>query len=238
MPTVLTQTEYELLSDDPEIAVAEAIEIVLERVSERAALDPEDSELEYYRAWDEAASVLLGIIDQLRLNYKLGFDLENDQNLHKDIWIDKIKRSLLRYHAKVSLRRARNRSSGLMKTLDFSAFEIDNNFRNEIRKYTNKIRGILNQAEIGSNLRQLLINRLNAFEGDLDREKTRWESFFSFWRELTKAAGDGAENLEPAVKLAQRVGGALEKAAEQSEIEHRQQKALPPPSPDDDEIPF
>ena len=110
---------------------------------------------------------------------------------------------------------------------------VDQPFRDEIRGLTRKIRGIINQVEIDDNVRHLLIKRLNAFENDLDRTRTRADSFFRFFLDLTKTVGDGADNLKPAIERAEKVSGKIAGAVEAEETKQIEFKPT-----DDNECPF
>lgn len=112
--------------------------------------------------------------------------------------------------------------------------EIDADFRDQVRILTRKIRKILNQVELDENVRHLLIQRLNNFENDLDRTRTRIDSFCRFLLDLTKTTGDGAENLKPAVELAQKVTGMMAGAVDDKDTKLIDFKSADP----GDEIPF
>ena len=84
---------------------------------------------------------------------------------------------------------------------------------------------------------------------EVDKSKTRFDAFLARWLDLTNAAAEGAENLEPAVKLLDRVMRILGRAKADHDAGKlpapEETKKLPGPKTEqspgsdlDDEIPF
>ena len=232
---MLQAADYESFSEDPELALAEAIELLLERgrvQSSYSGLNDEEGYSYYLSVWEEAAAILSGICEELDMAHAIDCEIHGARSE----WVDGFLRSLRRYHSKISMRK---RISKFNKhSLDFSAVELDQDHRDKIRDHTRKIRGIISQIDIGPDLRQSLLNKLNVFEAELDRERTRWESLFSLFRSMTKAVGDGAENLEPAVKQTERIIGAMHGQQENQIEKESENKSLPAPDDLDEDIPF
>jgi hypothetical protein len=86
-------------------------------------------------------------------------------------------------------------------------------YKEEVRGHTSKIRKIINAVEITTALREKLFDRLNEFEKHLDKDRTGWNSFLAAFGDTCEAVGDGAEKLEPAVKIFERIMGIMRKAS-------------------------
>lgn len=105
---------------------------------------------------------------------------------------------------------------------------LDDEWRTKISSYVAHIRKIVMGAEIEDGMRDAISKRLNALQEEVDRSRTRLEAATAVWLKLTEAIGAGAENLEPAVKLLQRVSGAISRLSMQQHLE-AQQLRLPAP---------
>jgi hypothetical protein len=93
--------------------------------------------------------------------------------------------------------------------------------KTEIRLYVEKIRKILVSVEIDEGLRQSLLNKLNNFASEIDRTRTRFTVFLEFSLAITAVVREGAKNLEPVVKLIERIAAAIVRS-------DTRQKQLPP----------
>ena len=116
---------------------------------------------------------------------------------------------------------------------------LDATWKAKTSSYISRIRDIVSAAQMNDPLRQKIMQRLNALQGEIDRNQTRIEAFGEMLVTLTGAVGRGAKNLEPAIKLAQRVAGSLLNLRE--DRDEQPPLALPPPEtlglPDPDEPP-
>jgi hypothetical protein len=69
---------------------------------------------------------------------------------------------------------------------------------------------------------------LNELQAELDRNRTRVESITEVFLSITEAIGKGAKHLDGAVKLIERLAGALS-SARSARSEHDTQLRLPHP---------
>lgn len=141
---------------------------------------------------------------------------------------------------KIKLEMHREESSLGGDSVDLSA-----DYRNEIHDNIKIIRRILNAISLNESRREVLFKRLNEFATEVDRTRTRLQSFKAFFLEATKVAGEGADNLEPVVAKAERIAEMLGEAKgkeEQAWLLSKDEKKLlisPGKIPEiDDDIPF
>jgi hypothetical protein len=112
-----------------------------------------------------------------------------------------------------------------------------------------RIREKLNALSLSESKRESLFNKLNAFAAEVDRNRTRTESFYAFALETARVVKGVNEELRPLQQTIDRVLDWLEKArrlkdalppwSDRKKIE-APPKRLPGPTDldDDDEIPF
>ena len=115
-----------------------------------------------------------------------------------------------------------------------------------IRKKLDEIRSIIDESEISDRKRESLFSKLNAFQAEVDRDRTRLESFASMYVEIKGEAKELRKVFEPVEKVFEYVssgGKELWKALPEIKVTAR----LEPPQKKiedktdfdlDDEIPF
>jgi len=86
----------------------------------------------------------------------------------------------------------------------------------------------LDEADVSESLRERIFKRLNKLQGEIDRNRTQVESIAEVFLSVTEAVGKGAKNLEGAVRLIERLAGALS-GARTAKLEHETQLKLPAP---------
>lgn len=235
---MLSPEEYDALPEDPEEALLQFLDIAVARTRKEQRDAERDEHANSYVPWASLAAALAGILDDMGRQHAMRLEPPGFANSGWDDWRSALRGDIEKLHAQLSFKLRRGRNG----TGDLAAVELSEDFRDRIRQHTRKIRGILNQIELSDNLRHLLLKRLDAFEQDLDRRRTRYEALFSFWLDATKAAGEGAENLKPVIDQAERIGGLMRQCSEAPAITQEKKNALPaPPLPNsdlDDEIPF
>jgi hypothetical protein len=102
---------------------------------------------------------------------------------------------------------------------------IDAVWRDKIHSYVSHIRQVVEAVEnISAPLRQSILNRLNTFVAEVDRHRTRVQSFTDVFVGLCEGISEGATALIPAVRLGERIIGALGRLGREP-----QQLQLPPP---------
>jgi hypothetical protein len=242
--TLLFDEDYATAPHDPEMAFVHLSQIAKERMYEAISNEEtyNNSRIDETPHWMELAATVEGLVEALGLD--LDVDLKPPLSESGfDEWLVWFKSKLTSISTRIRLNAARAGGSANNPTLTFEALDLSD-VRDEIRTHTERIRKIINSVAIDESLRELLFDRLNAFERDLERNRTRWEAFLSLFRATTHAVGEGAEDLEPVVKQLERVMGAMEKASPVKKLTSQTKKLLPAPKddcsgePSDDEIPF
>ena len=124
-------------------------------------------------------------------------------------------------------------------------------------RLTTEIRETVDVLDVSVAKKEKLYARLSDLEGEINRDRTRYEAYAGLMIEACDDAGEAATRLEKVVRIVERIGAAIGIAkraedaqarlpapAEQKRIEH-QPKAKPPKSNGgnfdkqlDDEIPF
>ena len=107
--------------------------------------------------------------------------------------------------------RARN-IFALEPRLEESTVALDADWKAKVSTWVKHIREIVNKAEIEEGLREGIFRALNTLQSEVDRNRTRMDATAEVWLKLTDAIGQGAKNLEPAVKLLEKLAGAFGKA--------------------------
>lgn len=239
--------EYELAPSDPLLAFTFLSSLAQQRTEELIIQEYniyEDS-ADVRPFWFDLAATLEGITEALEIPIDVDFRPPTDQTRFNE-WMFQFKSDLRRTLTKIQLNSARLGKSESDPSLRFGSLDLSD-YRSEIRSLTDKIRKIIRQVNIREEIRDKLFDKLNSFEKDLDRDRTRWETFISLFRTTTAAIGEGAEELEPAIRLIERIAASMEKASGASLITHNAKKLLEgpsnkPPSNDkndaEDDIPF
>jgi hypothetical protein len=124
------------------------------------------------------------------------------------------------------------------------SFSLD--YKEEIGRLLDRVRKVVNQAELADDKKDAIHAKIAALQLEIDRSTTRFDALLSRWLDLTNAVGEAAKNLEPAVKMLERIM----RIFGQAKADHDQRQLPPPeekkqlPSPKadwndlDDEIPF
>jgi hypothetical protein len=102
---------------------------------------------------------------------------------------------------------------------------LDAAWRDKIHTYVQHIRHIVNNAEnLPVQIKETILTTLHAFDAEVDRTRTRIEVFSDAFARLCEGISAGAKSLGPAVKLGERIIGALVRLSGAPPI-----LALPPP---------
>lgn len=134
-----------------------------------------------------------------------------------------------------------------VKSRSTSIVILDAASRTAIHALIQKIREKLGEMELPDNKREALFNKLNAFAAEVDRDRTRAESFNAFVVDLAKTARTAHKEIKPLEQTIDRVIDLLDKAKKlrdslpswrdpaKIEAPHKQ---LPRPNDSNGEIPF
>lgn len=159
------------------------------------------------------------------------------------VWYHQFVQEIDLHSVGVRLAHARGAGSGIT-----TAIYLSEDYRTEIHSLLGRVRKVVNAADLPDPKKDDIYDKINALQSEVDRSKTRLDAFLSRWLDVTNAAGEGAENLEPVVKLL----GHVMKVFGRAKTEHDVGQLPPPevteklPSPatdqpsqaDGDEIPF
>ena len=95
-----------------------------------------------------------------------------------------------------------------------------------VNSYISHIRTAVEKADLEEGLRQSIMSKLGSLQQEVDRNRTRVSAAMDIFAELTQGISAGAKNLEPAVKLVERVVGSLKNLGRK---EREELKQLPAP---------
>ena len=204
--------EYVDLPDDPEMAFAvlqqrkyEALEHIWES-EERRNWYEERRYFDTLIAFDEVYN--LGILSDFR-------DPPSDRDSFTEFF-DSFCR-----HAEISSKKIKMEAARRLKTGEQTIIVLDATAREAIHALISAIREKLNELVLPENKRESLFNKLNAFAAEVDRNRTRTESFLSFAVDVDRTAGAVKDELKPLRQPIDRVLDLIEKA-------NRWHDALPP----------
>ncbi|MEG6508527.1 hypothetical protein V6C03_06045 [Methyloligella sp. 2.7D] len=103
---------------------------------------------------------------------------------------------------------------------------LDEDWRDKASSYIAHIRKVVQNADVEERLREAILKRLNDLQREIGRNRAKLDAVVDALLVVTEAVGKGAKNLEPAVKLLEKLAGALS-GLRRSEQDAKPQ--LPPP---------
>jgi hypothetical protein len=111
------------------------------------------------------------------------------------------------------------------RSLSESTVALDEPWREKVHAYVAHIRSVVNSThDLPTQLKESILAKLNAFAAEVDRGRTRVQTFTDVFVGLCQAVGQGAIALTPAVRLGEKIIGALARLQGQPPI-----LSLPPP---------
>jgi len=117
--------------------------------------------------------------------------------------------------------------------------ELSADWKERATSYVFHIRSVVSKAQVNESMRERILKRLADLQFEIDKNRTRVNSISEVFLSVTEAVGQGAKHLEGAVRLVDRLAGALS-GARTAKIEHDLQPRLPAPDrlglPPPDEI--
>ncbi len=140
---------------------------------------------------------------------------------------DQIEAALFQLEEFMDTIRARNLFA-LEPGLRDASVQLDTDWKAKATSLVAHIREVVAGANMNEGLREPIMRSLNQLQSEIDRNRTRLDVVAAAWLQITSAIGNGAQNLEPAVKLAERLSKAFGKA-KRFEIEAENHPQLPPP---------
>jgi hypothetical protein len=87
--------------------------------------------------------------------------------------------------------------------------ELDEATKIKLRHLLAQVREVVDKLDISVAKKDRLYGRINALQKEIDRERTRYQTFADLLIEAADDAGEAATRLEPVVRLIERVGAAL-----------------------------
>ena len=106
--------------------------------------------------------------------------------------------------------------------------KLNGDWQSRVSSYISYIRTAVNNALISERLRERILARLNTLQEEVDRNRTRLASITETWLAVTEAIAKGAKNLEPAVRLLGKIGGAFS-SVRTARLEDDEPPLLPAP---------
>lgn len=234
---LITDEEMADLPDDDELAFVVYEERLRAKTRGRAT-DYEDSSLER-----EYVNHILAFINVVKMDIPVDRDPPY-QDSEFWAWYNRFQKEIDYRIVVIRLAHARGAGSGVT-----TAIYLSEDYRTEIHNLLGRVRKVVNRVDLPDAKKNDIYDKINALQSEVDRSKTRLDAFLSRWLDVTNAAGEGAENLEPVVKLL----GHVMRIFGRAKTEHDVGKLPPPdvpqklPSPAtdqpsqadlDDEIPF
>jgi hypothetical protein len=126
-----------------------------------------------------------------------------------------------------------------------TAISFSSDYKEEIGGLLDRVRKIVNQAELEEKKKDAIYAKISALQFEVDRSTTLMGAILSGYLDVMTAIGEGGERLEPAVKVLERLMRVFRRAKadhDQGQLPPpEEKKQLPPPEEFhelDDEIPF
>lgn len=123
-------------------------------------------------------------------------------------------------------------------SLDFG-IRLAEDYRTQIHRHLETVRKIVVAVDIEERLRESILSRLNDLSAEVDKSRSGLTKFADALIEISAAVGEGAEKLEPAVKLMERIAGVLGKARKENDVERitgEDRKLISGPSQADEDV--
>ncbi|QDP24070.1 hypothetical protein [Bradyrhizobium cosmicum] len=184
--------------------------------------------------------------EALRLDFLDSFSVpDEDQTSNLNDIHNAFLRAVDNYTVRAHIRNVRHGPS--------NSLPLDEHDKKHIRAYVTKIKEIVEASALEIGKKETLMNTLNAFLAEVDRDRTSMQRFSDFMMGLAKTTADATEELEPTWKWARLIAaifGARYDAENaklpppQKKIESPKPKLPPPRSTNgrnadmDDDIPF
>jgi hypothetical protein len=191
---MITEEDFAAVADcPPDLAFARLEKKFRDRLSTNLENNESNNAWDYYTI--EYMNHTIAAAEALGLDFLDLFlvpDKDNTSNL-SNIY-DAFRRAVDNYTVRVHIRNVRLGPS--------TSLPLDENDKKHIRAYVNKIKEIVEASALETAKKEALMNRLNAFLADVDRDRTSMQRFSDFIMSLAKTTADATEELEPTWKWA------------------------------------
>jgi hypothetical protein len=217
MGGMITDEEIEQLPDDPELAFVGFEKILRERLNERIHEASQEQ-------WGNTEPYYLEYINKV-----LAAARTYEISTLKDCEVPKVNSNIYQAYERFSadvdhfttqirIRRAgRNRQNSV---------GLDGNTKTKIHSYIQKIRIILDKAELPESKRDLLFSKLDAFVLEVDKARTNLQSVSAVYLTVCTVIGEGFNKLEPVRRFINSIAALIGKAKEAEDS----LRALPSPT--------
>ena len=192
------------LPSDPKLAFCEYVRLL--REATEPGIDSDDPDK--YR--NEFIAGLKAFTDI----YDVGLNIEHSVPGHKIYEYD----DNIIHHLDYLTTRFRLESIRGGSLIDSEQIELTDDYRTEIHGHLGRVRKIVQTVEIEERLRENILKRLNSLAAEVDKARSGLVRFADALVEMTSAVGEGAKNLEPAVKIMERIGAAFGKARKEGDV--------------------
>ena len=229
----LLDPEMKGLPDDPRLAFV-VYEARLRPVTRDAERDTPDTSLPRRYAHSLVAFIRLE-------GLPISVDMPPLDDREFWSWYNQFLEHIDYYVVEYKLTHARRRNSDTAMAISFSP-----GYKEEIAGLLDRIRKIVNQAELERKKKDAIYAKISVLQLEVDRSTTSMGALLSGYLDVMTTIGEGGEKLEPAVKVVERLMRVFQRAKadhDQGQLPPPQEKKqLPPPKADwddlDDDIPF
>jgi hypothetical protein len=220
----------DLPMDDSELAF-----VIYERSLRRRTRDATNEHDNY--AEREYANKLIAFIELEGLDIPTNGGPPFDDRKFWD-WYHRFVLTVDRFTAKISVARLRGIGPEVV-----TAVYLSDDYKSQLHDLLGRMRKVVNATPLADDKKDAIYRLMAKLQAEIDTSMTRVAAFYSRMNDLTAAVGEWAENLEPAVKIIERIkkcfGSAMEDSKQGKLPPPEETKRLPPPPDDlDDEIPF
>jgi hypothetical protein len=233
---MITDEEIAQLSEDPQVAFVQFEEIVRSRLKEQTDRLEWNQEGESQVYYLEYINKVLAAGRAFKIDGLKDLELpsidENYWHAYRQFThnVDFITTQIRINHA------GRNRSNSV---------GLDGNTKAKIHSYVQKIRIVLDKAELPEVKRDLLFRKLDAFVVEVDKARTNLQSISSVYLTVCTVIGEGFNKLEPVRRfinsIATLIGNAKDAEDSLRAVPYSIKPLDPPrkqlPAPDDEDIP-
>jgi hypothetical protein len=190
--------EFDDLPDDPEVAFVRLFEKFEGNLQHKVELERDDNRLHYA----EYMNSIIGVARGLGIE---GFDTWEIPNDIDDIYAAYVSfdRAVKRFVMEVKVRKSR--------VTKVYSVELTAEDKGQIHAYIAKIREVIEGADLEERKRNSLFAKLNAFEADIDRRRTRFDNAMLFTLEIIGAVDKGTQTLNPISEIMRRIEGIMGK---------------------------
>lgn len=194
------------LSSDMRIAVYDVVRAARQELEETRSSDNWSAEKRY-------VAQLRGFIDAFELDWDVAESAPPQRAEDFKLYFEWFDHQIDYYCAKLRFSSFRRDADEFSEKV-----ELSEDYRGQIHNYLLKIRRVLQAVALEERQRENILRKLNELSTEIDKSRSGLTRFTSAFIEITAAVGEGAESLEPAVKLMERVAALFGKAKKENDV--------------------